>query len=462
MQAFWSSVSFRIALVYGALIVVTLAVISGIFYYGTVVGPANAMDQKLVVSEQRLSRHFLGNGLPALRSEVGQLLADGIDQDTEVYLLLDPAGHKLAGNLDRWPAPADLGFDTLTTEQVLRYGKPSLSRLVWHRLPDGAVLAVGNDTHYQQAVEKLVWRSLLIGGGTALLLAIAGALLFRRQIGRSIGRIRRTAMEIQAGDLSRRIPVGSTRDEFALLSHDINAMLDRIEHLMDGVRHVSNTIAHNLRTPLARIRSRLDEMLRQGTGAGTADAVHSAIQEIDSLTMIFEKLLQIAEAESGARRQSFEVTPLAAVVADVTELYDAMADTCDTRLVSEVRGGPHVLGDKDLLCEALANLVENSIKYAGRSSAISISAAEEDGRMVLTVEDRGPGIPADFLGRVTQRFYRGNTEVPGSGLGLSIVTAIAQLHRGSLQLQSLNPGLRARIVLPRPAGEAANPADSIL
>lgn len=451
MPNLWSSVSFRIALVYGVLVIGSMAVISGVFYYGTVVVQARGIDNRLEASSGSLSANYRTSGVQGLRKEIAQLLGDGIDQDTEVYLLLDPQGHSLAGNLSTWPT-ADVPFDILVTESVARYGRPSVSRLLWHHLPDGVVLVVGRDMRDKERIRILVWRSLTMGGSIALLLALAGALFFRRQIATSIAAIRHTAQEIQAGNLNRRIPMTPADDEFTRLSRDINHMLDRIEQLMDGVRHVSNTIAHNLRTPLGRTRAQLDEALRHHRDATpVSEAAVAAIQEIDALIVVFERLLQIAEAESGTRRQPFEPVDLGALVTDVVELYDAMAETRGMALAAEVQGEPTALVDRHLLSAAIANLVENAIKYADGSPGILVRVEEAPKHISIVVEDRGPGVPAESLTRVTERFYRLESRVPGSGLGLSIVTAIARLHQGELQLEDAHPGLRARIVLPRAA-----------
>ena len=454
MARLWASVTFRIALLYGALMLASLVIISGVFYYGAVVVQARGIDRRLVESSGRLSDSYSAQGSAALQKEIGQLLEDRISQDTEVYLLLDPQGHKLAGNLTEWSA-LDAPFDTLITGSVERYNRPSQSRLLWHRLPDGATLVVGRDLRDKQRIRSLVWRSLAVGGSLALLLTFAGALFFQRQFARNISAIRRTALEIQSGNLSQRIPVSGAEDEFTHLGRDINHMLDRIEQLMDGVRHVSNTIAHNLRTPLGRTRAQLEEALRHHREVTPlSEAAGAAIQEIDALIVVFERLLQIAEAESGTQRQPFETVDLKAVITDVVELYDAMAETRGMVLSDEVQGEPVILADRHLLSAAIANLVENAIKYADGSPTIRVGVQEEATHVLITVEDRGPGIPAQALTRVTERFYRLESRVPGSGLGLSIVTAIAYLHRGSLQLEDAAPGLRARIVLPREGAEA--------
>jgi len=309
MTRLWGNVAFRLALGYGLLAIGSMSVISAAFYIGTVGVLARGTDAKLLSISNRLAGHVESRGGDALRQEIQQLLADGIEQDTEVYLLIAPDGRISAGNIAGWTMKT-APLDRLTDLVVIRNGRASLSRLLPRLLPDGSILVVGRDMQDQREIEQLVWRALLAGGAVALLLAIGGALLFRRQLEHRVGAIRRTAREIEAGDLTRRIPISGVEDEFARLNRDINNMLDRIEHLMDGVRHVSNAIAHDLRTPLGRIRSRLEEALHPGNSmtqlAGTA---RFAIQQVDELIQMLDRLLQIAEAESGARRQSFRIIP---------------------------------------------------------------------------------------------------------------------------------------------------------
>jgi signal transduction histidine kinase len=450
MTRFWGNVAFRLALGYGLLAVGSMSMISAVFFFGTVGVLARSTDAKLHLISERLARHFEARGSEGLRQEVEQLLADGIDQDTEVYLLIAPDGRKIVGNLSRWTMTA-APLDRLTDLNVMRDGRPSLSRLLPRLLPGGLILVVGRDMQDQRAIEQLVWRALAAGGVAALLLAIGGALLFRRQLERRVGMIRRTALEIEAGDLSRRIPISGVEDEFARLNRDINHMLDWIEQLMEGVRHVSNAIAHDLRTPLGRIRSRLEEALYPAKGAKQfADAARFAIQQIDELIQMLDKLLQIAEAETGARRQSFTPVSLASIVTDVTEFYDAAAEAAGITLVTEIHGQPVTLGEKSLLASAILNLVDNALKYAGSGATVHVRATEETYTVSLVVQDDGPGIPLAERSRVVERFYRldRSRSLPGNGLGLSIVTAVASLHWGTLDLSDSAPGLIARIVLP--------------
>jgi signal transduction histidine kinase len=451
MTRFWDTVAFRLALGYGLLAIGSMSVIAAAFYFGTVGVLARSTDAKLISISQRLADHYETRGGEAVRQEVQQLLVDGIEQDTEVYLLVEPDGRRVAGNIYGWSmAAAPPG--KLTDMAVMRNGRPSLSRLLPRLLPDGSIVVVGRDMQDQRDIERLVWHALFAGGAAAVLLVIGGALLFRRQLEHKVGAIRRTALEIEAGDLSRRIPISDVEDEFARLNRDINRMLDRIEHLMDGVRHVSNAIAHDLRTPLGRIRSRLEEALRPGNVttqlAGTAGF---AIQEVDELIRMLDRLLQIAEAESGAHRQSFAPVSLAVVVNDVVELYDATAEAEGITLVSEIEGQPVTLGDKNLVTSALVNLIDNALKYAGSGATVRVRATQDRDAVSMIVQDDGPGIPPAERSRVIERFYRldQSRSLPGNGLGLSIVAATASLHWGKLELEDAAPGLIARIVLPR-------------
>lgn len=227
-------------------------------------------------------------------------------------------------------------------------------------------------------------------------------------------------------------------------------MLDRIEHLMEGVRHVSNAIAHDLRTPLGRIRNKLDGALRQQQGvAGYESAAQAAIDDIDDLTRVFDKLLQIAAAESGMRPENFDDIDLQQIGADIVEMYEATADEQGVLLVQMYGEGVPARGDRNLLGSALASLVDNAIKYAGRGATVEVSAGSDEHGSWLAVRDNGPGVPAEELPKLTQRFYRldKSRHLPGNGLGLSIVAAIAALHGGSLEIEDAAPGLRLRFRL---------------
>jgi len=446
----WSSIAFRQALIFGALVVLTMTVLVVIFYVQTVGVWQRRIDGQIDTTTQRLVDYHETRGSAALANHINNLLADGIDSDTEVYTLLGPDGHILAGNLavaDEITTPTP----RISEQRVVRAGRVSRSRLRVTRLSDGSILIVGRDMQDQHELEHLIRGAILSGAMVTLLMAIFGAVLFRRQLERRIGAIRETATQIERGDLAQRVPISAQQDEFARLSRDINAMLDRIHALMEGVRHVSNTIAHNIRTPLSRVLARLYTAQSAADPAQSLpEAVGFAITEIQDVNVVFDKLLRIAEVEAGARRQTFTVVSLNAVAVNALELYDAVAEAKGLTLTHTLDAQPVVTGDGDLLANAVANLIDNAIKYTPSGGTIHVDTRCDGGRVTLTVRDNGRGIPAEERARVGARFYRLDRAVPGWGLGLASVLAIARLHGGSLQLADAEPGLIARLVLPAP------------
>ncbi|MNK55741.1 putative sensor-like histidine kinase YedV [compost metagenome] len=448
MRNLHRSIAARLALGYGVLVVVSISIVCAVFYFGTIGVLDRSVDRKLALLSERLAALYEQGGSSRTTAEIAHLLTDRTDSDTEIFLLVDADGRRVAGNLSSWP---DVGSPVgqLLHRDVTREGRRVPARMLIRDLAGGARLFVGRDMEEGKSIRSLVLRSLAYGGGAAILLVVAGAWLFRRQLEARIGQIRRTAGEIEAGDLSRRIPV-SSEDEFGLLSRDINRMLDRIEHLMEGVRHVSNAIAHDLRTPLGRIRNKLDGALRQQQGvAGYESAAQAAIDDIDDLTRVFDKLLQIAAAESGMRPENFDDIDLHQIGADIVEMYEATADEQEVLLVQMYGEGVPARGDRNLLGSALASLVDNAIKYAGPGATVEVSAGSDAHGNWLAVRDNGPGVPTEELPKLTQRFYRldKSRHLPGNGLGLSIVAAIAALHGGSLEIEDAAPGLRVRLRL---------------
>ncbi|MEF2265717.1 HAMP domain-containing sensor histidine kinase [Janthinobacterium sp. LS2A] len=450
MRNLHRSIAARLALGYGVLVVVSISIVCAVFYFGTIGVLDRSVDRKLTLLSERLAALYEQGGSSRTTAEIAHLLTDRTDSDTEIFLLVDADGRRVAGNLSSWP---DVGSPVghLLHRDVTREGRRVPARMLIRDLDGGARLFVGRDMEEGRSIRSLVLRSLAYGGGAAIFLVVAGAWLFRRQLEARIGQIRRTAGEIEAGDLSRRIPV-SSEDEFGLLSRDINRMLDRIEHLMEGVRHVSNAIAHDLRTPLGRIRNKLDGALRQQQGvAGYESAAQAAIDDIDDLTRVFDKLLQIAAAESGMRPENFDDIDLHQIGADIVEMYEATADEQGVLLVQMYGDGVPARGDRNLLGSALASLVDNAIKYAGPGATVEVSAGSDAQGNWLAVRDNGPGVPTEELPKLTQRFYRldKSRHLPGNGLGLSIVAAIAALHGGSLEIEDAAPGLRLRLRLLR-------------
>ena len=448
LRQLWRSVGFRLAFYYGLLVAITMLAALAIVYMQTVGVLQQRMVRQVEASVQQLMVRYDARGADGVAAEISNALSDGRNSDNEIYLLTDRAGNKRAGNLDQMPSAAPDAGDGVH-RRVVRAGQTVIAYIVLRPLPDGGQLVVGHDLRDQESIESLVASASAAAGIVAVLLLIGGTFVFRQELERSVGAVRRTAARIAAGELQERVAPSGEEDEFALLEHDINAMLDRIQSLMDGVRHVSNTIAHNLRTPLTRVlvRLRAVEAALQAQDP-QREAVATAIRELEELAVVFEKLLQIAEVEAGARRQQFAPVALHVIADDVAELYEAVAEMQGIALLREPADLAVALGDRDLLAGAAANLLDNALKYAGTGATVRIGTHTVDGRAQLFVQDNGPGIPAAEYERIGVRFHRLDRSTPGHGLGLASVQAVVALHGGRLQFADARPGLRACIDLP--------------
>jgi signal transduction histidine kinase len=275
--------------------------------------------------------------------------------------------------------------------------------------------------------------------------------MIRRAILARIHSIRQTVLAIVQGDLSHRLPSLSSGDELETLSHTINGMLDQIEQLINGIRDVSNSIAHDLRTPLAELRSRLEELsLTRPSGEETFAEIDGAVADVDRVIRIFNALLRLAEIDTGMRRSGFVQVNANELAAEVVEFYSPAAEVKDVTLSFVSNGPVLVSGDPTLLAQAVGNLIDNALKYAGEQGSVTVGIQYSvDGAVEICVADDGPGIPDTEKPKVTQRFYRGDASrgTPGVGLGLSLVQAVAKLHGGTLELTDNFPGLRARMLI---------------
>jgi len=451
------SIAARLAVGYGVLVAAAMAALSAIVYFGTVGVFERSIDNTILGAQARLTGAWRDGGRPALVREIDVQLHDLNDTDTEMLGLVGAGGRLVAGNLGSWdPAtpPAGIAAGRLVSVRMARGGVPApvpvSVRLVVVGLEDGSRLVVGRDLVDVDAIRSVVEHALLVSAAVSILLAFFGAQLFRGRLEARIGEIRRTTARIAAGELSSRIGVQG-RDEFAHLGQDINRMLDRIEALMEGVRHVSNSIAHDLRTPLGRVRNRLDRALQASVDpdALVLDA-RLAIEDIDGVISLFDKLLQIAALEAGVRAGSAETLDLAAIAHDMSELYEAAAEEQGVTLRYSGAPAATVRGDRDLLANALASLIDNAIKYGRSGGRVDVTVIVQEGATVLAVRDYGPGVPAGDMDKLTRRFYRvdQSRNLPGNGLGLAIVTAIVQLHGGTLDLRAIEPGFEARMHFP--------------
>ena len=405
---------------------------------------------------QRLTEVFLHEGVAGLTAHINARVGMQIAGE-RTLLLTDGSYHPLAGNLAAWPQgiPTRPGTHAVMVDLA---GQPTHTLLVQSTLPGGYHLLVGRDLSRFLPLERRFTWGLLAAVTFLFVVGVAGALLIRQALLRRVQGIGQTVSAIMQGNLHHRLPVGRSGDEFAALSRTLNGMLDHIEHLIRGISNVSNSIAHDLRTPLAELRSRLEELaLTRPPAPETFAEIDAAVADVDRVMRIFNALLRLAEIDSGARRSGFVRVDAAAVAAEVVEFYEPAAEQKGVVFSFQAAGDAAVAGDPVLLAQAVSNLIDNSLKSVSERGAISVRVGRrDDGAVEIAVADDGPGIADADKQKATERFFRGDSSrgTPGVGLGLSIVDAVAKLHGGVLQLLDNHPGLLAQMVLPVSATRA--------
>jgi signal transduction histidine kinase len=428
-----SSAGFRFALLFAGLFLVAGLAFTGVLWWGTAGALDRQVDAAIRADAVALAERWRDAGDAAVVESIGERMA--LDaEDQMLYLLLAPDGQRLAGNLESLPDEFDPNVQWYGIA-LDRNGAQGEARLFAMRLPSGSRLAVGRDIGEKLRLRALLTEGLAWSAGVALLFAFFGAALLRRALEARLAPATGTAALIAAGDLSPRVPLTGREDEFERLGQSMNTMLDRIAHLMEGVRGVSDAIAHDLRTPIARARSRLEEALDSSDDpVALKGALERGIADLDNVTRVFQAVLRIAEVEAGARRAAFEPMDLVPLLADAADLYSATAEEKGQTLNTDWPVALPLTGDRDLLLQALANLLDNAVKFTPPGGAIALSAWCQDGDVIVRVSDAGPGLSPEDRERVGERFFRADTAraTPGSGLGLSLVRAVVQLHGGTL------------------------------
>jgi signal transduction histidine kinase len=387
-----------------------------------------------------------------------------------LYLLLDAEGRRLAGNLPRLPqALAQDGQGHLFSYPRFSKGEGTRERLAIGlslSVAGGYTLAVARDIEDQRQFAAGIGRLALLSFGLLCALGVGAGILISRSTMARIDAVTETSRRIMGGDLSRRIPLSGSGDELDRLAEGLNAMLARIEELMAALREVSDNIAHDLKTPLNRLRNRAEAALRSSEPASYREGLAKTIEEADELIKTFNSLLLIARLEAGAAAESMAPVDLGEVVGDIAELYEPAAEEAGLKLAVAVEPGLRAVVNRELVSQAVANLVDNAIKYsaaavpaaAGAAPApaaspapqIAIALARAGDNIEIAVADRGPGIAAHDRERALQRFVRleKSRSRPGAGLGLSLVAAVARMHGGAVRLEDNGPGLRAVLCIP--------------
>src|SRR3984957_7452146 len=447
---FLRSSALTLAVGYISLGLAALALFAAPLWYAWRVTIQEGRNEILQSDALRLTEVFRREGAWGLISyidaRVGMQIAGG-----RQLLLADAAFKPLARNPSARPqnVPAQPGTYTVKAELDNRVTDLAV---VHSTLSGGYHLLVGRDTARYLPLEQRFWYAL---AGAVVILSVLGTIggiLIRRALMARIHGIRQTVSAIIQGDLSQRLPTYHGGDELNTLSQTINGMLDQIEQLVHGIRNVSNSIAHDLRTPLAELRSRLEELaLTKPSTEHTFAEIDAAVADVDRVIRIFNALLRLAEIDSGLRRSGFVPVDVAAVAAAAVEFYQPAAELRGSNLLLQISGPAPIRGDPVLLAQALGNLIDNAVKYTPDEGtiAVAVHSGADAGNVEIVVADSGPGIPEDEKPKAVERFYRGDASrcTPGVGLGLSLVDAVARLHGSELRLEDNNPGLRARIVL---------------
>jgi len=379
-----------------------------------------------------------------------------------IYYLGDNAGLQIAGNVSGFPANVlqNDGTFSFNYDRDPAYAGDSTKgfAVVRSQVVDNMRLIVGRDVVERRGFTVIVFQGFLLAVLGILAFSILAGVVTARRVLKRIDTINATSAKIISGNLSERVPLTRRNDEFDGLATNLNAMLDRIEALMVGLKEVTDNVAHDLKTPLTRLRNRAEAALRDGSGeAAQREALETTLSESDKLIRTFNALLMIARAEAGAPSGALADVDVSAVAADVAELYEPVAEEAGMTLETEIAPDVHLRGNRELIGQAVVNLIENALKYyepaEGKTGRIGVTVRQEAGRVRIAVGDNGPGIPAEDRARVVERFVRlekSRTE-QGSGLGLSLVAAVAKLHHGQFRIEDNNPGVLAVIDLPATA-----------
>jgi signal transduction histidine kinase len=436
------SSTLRLAFIYIALFAVAILSLFGYVYCSTRAQIDRIADREIEVERSLFAEAHMRAGRDGVAGLIGKRSGDRHFEGW-LFLLADHHRHMLAGNLTAWPDAAR--GDAGRADIVLPSGAPA--RAAYWTLAGGERLLIGRRSEDLGGLVHAIEIGLAWAIGLLILLAAAAGISTSRRSVSRIETINATSRRIMQAGLGQRIPKRGTGDEWDELSDNLNSMLDRIEELVAAHREVSDNIAHDLRTPLTRMRGRLERAtVRPLEPAQYQGLIGDTIAELDGILRTFASLLRISQIEAHERNAGFRTIELAALAREVVELFDAAAEEHGVRLELSGEEEARVNGDRDLLFEAVANLIDNALKHGGGGGRVTVCVAPGE----VAVSDRGPGIPAEERKSVLQRFYRleRSRSSQGNGLGLALVAAVAGLHGARLEMADNHPGLRIALRFP--------------
>jgi signal transduction histidine kinase len=439
------SFSFRLALMQVGIFSVSMAVLLGFLYWIAYIWPIDQVQQSLEREATHLVSVYHGQGTPALIKAL-DARAEASNERHAFHALIAPDGQVLAYNVppSSWPVTRGNRWIRLDAD-VYRNGveRDHEAMTLDLKLSGGQRLLIGRDVEDIDRIERIIRRAAVYVMPPLLLFAIFGAALSSRAIGARIDAMSRAARRVMDGDISERIPLRGGNDDFDQLGETLNAMLDRIEASLEAVRRVSDSVAHELRTPLARLEAALAE-LRSAPAGRTAELADRAQAEAERLSRIADAVMRISRIE--ARRHLALTAPVALgdLLEDAVDYHSPEAESRQQTMTADVATGLTVHGDADLIFQAISNLLDNAIKFTPVGGQISLSARRDNGSVLIAITDNGPGIAPEFVEKAGERFFRapGTASVPGFGLGLALVNAVASVHGSTLKLGDAGPGLR--------------------
>jgi signal transduction histidine kinase len=450
----FTSFTFRLAVLYTLIFGLSVGGLFFFVFWATSGFAEQQMEAAIEAEVLTFQESLARAGVQGLIMAVNRRADPNTNRDG-VYLLIDRIGNPLAGNMRVWPERNQRGSDDVWinfTTSDNRGATPATADVRALQLMDqesGVRLLVGRDVRAARVFRDLLMDSLRVGLGLTIALGLVGGYIFSRTIMGRIESVTRTCRSIMSGDLSKRVPVGRRNDELSQLSVSINSMLDQIERLMRGMQQVSESVAHDLRTPLTRLRSRLENSLRHVDDPSQRTAIEGALEDADSLLATFAALLRVARAEAGTQKNFVDID-LHTLAEEVADLYGPLAEEKGLNFVTRFEQGLFVKGDPNLLAQALANLIDNAIKYTDEG-AVTAVLTRQDGVPAFIVCDTGPGVPDEYKDKVLERLFRleQSRTSPGSGLGLALVAAVAKSHGLELKLEDNVPGLKVSLSFPQ-------------
>jgi signal transduction histidine kinase len=447
------STIFKVTLAFVLILISTVAVMGGFVFWSTVGFMDRQTDTVIETDIEGLAEVYQSRGLRGLIATIEAR----IERDptrSSIYLVADGARSPVVGNISAWPnvAPNDAGWiEFPLTDQST--GLKTHARTRPFLLRGGVNLLVGRDIRSLQETKTLIERSLAWGMGIATLVGVTAGLLFSRRVGHRLEIINQTSREVMQGNLARRIPTLGNGDDLDDLACSLNAMLDEIQQLLSGIEHVTDNIAHDLRTPLSRLRNRLAQLRTMAGESGEpTESIDQCVAEVDELLATFSALLRIAKLEAAGPGRNFALVDMKDLVRAAVDLYQPLADARGISLHTHSTRAT-VRGERELLLQAVCNLLDNAIKFSPSQATIEIELRHNEADVELYIADQGIGIDSEDHARIFERFYRGRRarDTEGSGLGLSMVRAICMYHGAAISLYDNEPGLRVEIAIPRAA-----------